>query len=96
MRQQDLETLTKLVEDFDGQLRDGELEAFMNMRAMLLEGQFHCLTDKQRAWAKKKLEEFQPEYENLVSSGKVPRGNEVQSMVGPLPKKPPQKPKTND
>lgn len=34
-------------------------------------------------------------YENLVSSGKVPRGKEVPSMVGHLPKKPPPR-KTDD
>jgi hypothetical protein len=54
-----------------------------------------ALTKKQRAWAEAVLEgrryEPTPEYENLVSSGKVPRGNEVPTPLAlqNLPKKPP-------
>lgn len=53
------------------------------------------LTPKQRAWAEATLAgvRYEPpvEYENLVSSGKVPRGREVTVNVGALPKRPPGK-----
>ena len=96
VRQQDIELLTKLIEEFGDQLRKGELEAFKDMHTGLCNGTWSMLTEKQRAWCKKKLEDFIPEYENLVSSGKVPRGKEVVMNIGPLPKRPPQKPRIDD
>jgi hypothetical protein len=51
------------------------------------------LTPAQRKFAQSMLtgERFVPEekYENLVSSGQVPRGKEVELNVGPLPLRPP-------
>ena len=55
------------------------------------------LSDKQRAWVKDVFERFcdEPIYKNLVSSGQVPRGREVElpAVLRPenLPKKPPQR-----
>jgi hypothetical protein len=51
------------------------------------------LSDKQRAFvgALAHDETYEPDiaYENLVSTGQVPRGKEVASMVGKLPLRPP-------
>jgi len=53
------------------------------------------LTAKQRAWAQAALRgdryQAEPEYENLVSSGKAPRGREVELMVKDKPLKPPRR-----
>ena len=53
------------------------------------------LTPAQRNFAKSMLAGEQYDkpvlYENLVSSGRVPRGREVPLMVGPLPLRPPQR-----
>jgi hypothetical protein len=96
LRQQDIDALDKLLDDHDGELRSSEVEAFRGMKAFLVDNQYATLSEKQRKWVMKRLEDFVPLYENLVSSGKVPRGKEVQLMVGFLPKRPPQKPKTDD
>jgi hypothetical protein len=104
-RDEDLRMLNELlgsgVLGADG-LRDAEVEAFASMRFDLKAYQstsvagrpgFYKLTDKQRAWVVAVHERVTGGgYENLVSSGKVPRGAEVQLMVGPLPKRPPQLP----
>lgn len=51
------------------------------------------LSEKQRAWVRNVYEQLfdVPHYENLVSSGRVPRGREVPLPPGlqNLPKKPP-------
>lgn len=51
------------------------------------------LSDKQRAWVESIYERLfdVPKYENLVSSGKVPRGREVPTplVLQNLPKRPP-------
>ncbi len=54
---------------------------------------FGDLTPKQRAWAEAvaagKRYDPDPEYLNLVSSGKAPRGREVELMVKDKPLRPP-------
>jgi hypothetical protein len=92
-RKADLELLRKLCVEHEEDLSEDELSAFKDMWEGLDpdSNHDHQLTEKQRAWAKKTLDRYQPEYENLVSEGKVPRGKEVESMVGSLPKKPPQR-----
>jgi hypothetical protein len=49
------------------------------------------LSDKQRSWLTDTYERVvgAPRYENLVSSGKVPRGREVTVNVGPKVLRPP-------
>lgn len=70
--------------------RDAAADAFRRMRAGRCK-----LTPKQRAWAEGviagKFVEAEPEYENLVSSGRVPRGREVEAppVLRNLPLKPP-------
>lgn len=78
------------------ELKADERAAFANMLAELtnIRGAHfeNTLTLKQQAWCAARHEALIPKYENLVSDGKVPRGAEVRSMVGPLPKKPPPMP----
>lgn len=57
------------------ELPDKAREAFADMLSQLRERKIKGLTDKQRRWAKEMIGE--PEYENLVTAGKVPRGREV-------------------
>ena len=56
-------------------------------------GQGYALSDKQRAWVRGVYETVfaTPLYENLVSSGKAPRGREVEVLAHKMPKplKPP-------
>ena len=51
------------------------------------------LTDKQRSWLRSVYEKVvgTPQYENMISSGKAPRGREVPTpkVLLNLPKKPP-------
>lgn len=86
-REHDLRQLAALLEMTE--LREDEREAFKDMRASLLEGGFHQLTEKQRNWVKSRHEELVPQYENLISSGKAPRGREVELMVKDKPLRPP-------
>jgi hypothetical protein len=73
---------------------DGLEETRFNYRAFreMLERQ-RPLSEKQRTWLRGVHEKITgtPHYENMVSAGTVPRGREVASMVGALPKKPPQR-----
>lgn len=69
--------LLKLALD-DDELPDETREAFTDMQTKI--GVSGRLTDKQRAWVRNVLgDKAEPEYENLVSSGKVPRGVHVES-----------------
>ena len=72
-------------------LSEKALIAFSNMLDGLSFGR--PLSAEQRAWATAALEgqQYVPseKYENLVSSGKVPRGREVELMVTDKPLKPP-------
>jgi hypothetical protein len=87
-REKDLEMLQALSEGHEG-IREDEKSAFVAMIDSL--ERWVCLTRDQRSWVRDR-------YEELVKSGaivpplrEVPRGKEVQSMVGPLPKRPPQR-----
>ena len=79
------------------ELNDDEREAFADMLQQLND-KWPVLTDglrglslKQRAWAESRFGELEPCYENLVSSGQVPRGREVQLLFAPGPLKPPRR-----
>lgn len=71
----------------DTKLTDEQREIFEDMLDKI--GSTGKLSEKQRTWAKSIVDE--PEYENLVSSGKVPRGREVPTppVLQNLPKRPP-------
>jgi hypothetical protein len=60
-----------------------------------LDGTNRPLTPAQRKYMESVLHgekyERPVDYENLISSGKAPRGAEVELKVGPLPKRPPQR-----
>jgi FMN phosphatase YigB (HAD superfamily) len=92
-RGKDLQLLEELVA---ADLRDYEDAAFRDMLAALEgsgEGTFATLSNAQRAWAYEVAERVgcSPDYVNLVSSGRVPRGREVPTpaVLQNLPKKPP-------
>lgn len=70
-------------------LRPTERDAFAEMLTWLDGRPRRRLSDKQRAWAQRKLDALRPKYENLYSAGKVPRGREVAVNCGPLPLRPP-------
>jgi hypothetical protein len=82
----DTELLQRALE---GELSDDQREAFTDMLERV--GRGGKLTDKQRSWVKAVLDE--PEYENLVSAGKVPMGKPIETpaILRPenLPKRPP-------
>jgi hypothetical protein len=87
LRDEDIKLLKRTIEFLNERSQDAE--HFANMLIGLEEGRWGNLTTKQRQWAKSVLDE--PEYENLVSSGKAPRGREVPtpSVLRNLPLKPP-------
>lgn len=100
-RDEDLALLGELVDGHAGELTATESDAFEDMRLDLLaygavvdehspRGQRE-LTERQRAWARSVRERFAPTYQNLVSSGQVPRGREVPlpQVLRDLPKRPP-------
>lgn len=85
-----LETLLAWSREHD---EDGEKFSRAPFEDMLARD-FPRLTDKQRAWAKGLLERYAggpSTYENLWSSGKVPRGKDVPTpeVLRNLPLKPP-------
>ena len=85
----DLKLLLALVDEHSHELTEGESEAFQDMLDRVRRGGRMSL--KQKQWAQKTLEKFQPTYENLVSSGQVPRGKEVPlpEVLRNLPMRPP-------
>jgi len=89
---QDVELLKKLLDDHWHELREGEGNAFGDMLDALEGGQGE-LTDKQRSWAREVGERVGAviEYENLMSTGRAPRGREVELMVKDKPLRPPQR-----
>jgi hypothetical protein len=107
-RDDDLRMLNELLDKHADELADRELEAFAGMRFDLKAYQgntvhrFDQLTDKQRSWLTSVHHRLIPQYENLASSGRIPTPKKpgepgyVALMVGPLPKKPPPKPKVDD
>jgi hypothetical protein len=66
-----------------------ERDAFVGMLDDLDE--FNCLTAPRREWLTRTHQRFHPVYENLVSSGQVPRGREVPEPAALQfkPKRPP-------
>jgi len=82
----------------DQRLEDAEAEAFKSMLEELVEKRRDCLSGKQRSWVRDVVDAHVPQYENLVSSGKVPRGREVETppALRNLPKRPPSKPRLDD
>lgn len=91
-RDDDLAMLRRLVDDYATDLSDLERDAFDDMLEQLTSGAFGVLTAKQRDWAKTVAERVGAVgYDNLVSSGRVPRGREVPTpaVLQRLPLKPP-------
>lgn len=90
-RDADIALLHTLLDD--SELRPDEREAFSTMLDELVGPQgFPCLTPSRRRWAREVAARVRPgAYENLVSSGRVPRGREVPTpaVLQHLPKKPP-------
>jgi hypothetical protein len=98
---EDIRLLRKLVkvadeaedEDAIPGFHGGAIRAFRDMLAHLEAGRQPELTAAQRKWAKNVAEKVLGEvhYENLISSGKAPRGREVPlpAVLQNLPKKPP-------
>lgn len=93
--EEDLALLDKILEFA---LPEDQREAFTEMRREVKAGRRERLSGKQRQWARDVLDEHIPQYENLVSTGKVPRGREVETpeVLRNLPKRPPPRPKTDD
>jgi hypothetical protein len=73
------------------ELRADERDAFEDMADALARAERATLSEKQRAWALAVRARFVPDYENLVSSGKAPRGREVPTpaVLQRLPLRPP-------
>ena len=92
-RSDDLRMLNELLDKHVDELSEREVEAFAGMRFDLQTDRHDDLTDKQRSWLTSVHERIVPTYANLVSRGLAPRGKEVPSMVGALPKRPPPMPK---
>lgn len=103
-REGDLRMLDELLEKHLEELTEWEVEAFADMRCSLKmypedvreRRGFHQLTEKQRERVKATHERLVPQYENLVSSGKVPRGREVEIMVKDKPLRPPPRVRKDD
>jgi hypothetical protein len=102
-REEDLRMLRQVTDNIDeiGSLDQDDEDsyqatmymAFKGMIQSLTDGDQRQLSDKQRQWVKREADKVAPEYENLVSLGKVPRGREVPTLpvLDPLklPKRPP-------
>jgi hypothetical protein len=105
-REEDLRMVTECLDFFDSMRADEDsanslamatldkaATAFEGWLPKLEENPHYFLSEKQRGWLRGVYEKlFQaPVYENLVSSGKVPRGREVPTpiVLQNLPKKPP-------
>ena len=78
----------------DYQVVSGQaFRAFGEMAVRLESRPGTALSDKQRKWLAGVYERVtgEPQYENLVSSGRVPRGREVETpaVLQNLPKRPP-------
>lgn len=95
----DIKLLERVLDE--AKLTDAQREAFDDMLAKLHRSG-SALSPKQRAWAQVALYgeryEPEPEYENLVSAGRVPRGRPVPTpaVLTNLPKRPPVRRREND
>lgn len=92
LRDEDIKLLKKVLKFIDESSSEKlgtQRDSFEHMLIGLQERRFNNLTTKQRMWAKSILDE--PEYENLVSEGKAPRGREVPTpaVLQQRPLKPP-------
>jgi hypothetical protein len=89
----DAHMLEKLIAWANENDPDGERLSIEPFRQML--DRDRPLSLKQVAWLKDVYDKFcdVPQYENLVSSGKVPRGREIElpEVLKKLPMKPPQR-----
>jgi hypothetical protein len=87
----DLELLDKLLDNYEMLLTERQRDAFTEMREKLLEGVRKRLSEKQRRWAEKILQEWEPR--PVASSEFVPRGREVETPAAlrreNLPMRPP-------
>lgn len=90
-REDDVALLAKLLDRYGDQLPDDQHLKFVDMQNGLKARWQSTLTTKQRRWAMETLEHFEPRYLTEAQLSAIPRGREVESMVGPLPKRPPQK-----
>lgn len=77
--EKDGEILNKLLDLYEMLLTENQRKAFEGMRDYLSKGGKRKLSPKQRKWASKILNQFEPIYGNYVSSGIVPRGREVET-----------------
>ena len=84
----DRELLEKILAE---EIKEDEREAFADMLSTIVSGEFKFFSKRQRAWAEQVIDWYSPSYENLVSTGRVPRGREVEMMFKPGPLKPPVK-----
>jgi hypothetical protein len=94
-RANDLAILAKLLDVYDDSLGEDLYVKFDDMRKGLVHGTYSALSTKQRTFARTTLERFEPSYMSPEQLAAIPRGREVKSMVGPLPKRPPQR-RTSD
>lgn len=74
----DRDLLTKLVTTYRDLLTEAQRDAFDDMDERLRGNVKRKLTFKQRRWAEKVLEEYEPSYENAISSGAAPLGRPVE------------------
>jgi len=90
VRARDMDLLRKLLEY---ELGETTRLAVQDMLDRLNDHEQIVLSGKQRTWMQSELEKRQPTYENLVSSGRAPRGREVPTLdildPAKLPKRPP-------
>jgi hypothetical protein len=73
-------------------LTQEQRDAFSDMQDVLDSNETWVLKDKQRSWVKGVL--GVPEYENLITSGKAPRGREVPTIEALKPENLPKRPPT--
>ena len=84
----DVSTIRKIL-TYDVSLSDAQYRAFTDMRDVLGRSRTAILSTKQRTWALAVLDQYEPQYTNDFSAGKVPRGKEVTVNVGLKPLRPP-------
>lgn len=103
-REKDIELLHKLLDDHAHEMQDNERESAEDMLDKMESGLGEAtdlrLTEKQRDFAKSLYTKYAPDYQNLISSGKAPRGKEVPTIEmlkrENLPLKPPSRRKLDE
>ena len=88
-RLDDKELLQKALES--SEIKEHEVEVFEKWLDELEDGERRMLSMRQRLWANDVIDRDEPRTTNLVSSGLVPRGREVEPApaLRNLPLKPP-------